>query len=128
MPKTPSAPAPKKTKSTNKTPAKATSVADLDTPASLTPNQAAVLQRLSAQAGMSTAEMAAAEGIGHSTAQKALTVLEAAGLARREVGVRNGALKSPDRWYTTAPTASTDPEPAQDAPLTPTGTDDAVAD
>lgn len=116
MPKNPSTTAPKKTKSTSKTPATSTRVADPDDPAGLTPTQAGVLQRLSEQAGMSTAEVAAAEGIGHSTAQKALTVLEAAGVARREVGVRNGALKSPDRWFTATPVTSTDPEPAGEAP------------
>ncbi|MFL6115196.1 MAG: MarR family transcriptional regulator [Catenulispora sp.] len=123
MPKNPSAPAPKKSKTTTKPPAKTARKAAPGAPSGLTPAQAAVLQRLSAQAGMSTAEVAATEVMGHSTAQKALTVLEAAGLARREAGVRNGALKSPDRWFTTAPATSTDPELAQGTPQTTTDTD-----
>ncbi|WP_194909591.1 MarR family transcriptional regulator [Catenulispora rubra] len=133
MPKNPSTAAPKKTKSTNKTPAKSTRAADPDAPAGLTPNQAAVLQHLSERAGVTTAEVAAAEGIGHSTAQKALTVLEAAGLARREAGVRNGALKSPDRWFPTTAATSADPESTREAPQAAadadaSGTDAAVDD
>ncbi|NUR32346.1 MAG: MarR family transcriptional regulator [Catenulispora sp.] len=121
MPKNPSTTA-SKSKSTNKTPTKSPRVADPDAPAGLTPTQAAVLQQLSEQAGMSTAEVAAAESIGHSTAQKALTVLEAADLARRETGVRNGALKSPDRWFITT-TTSADPESDRETPQTTAHTD-----
>ena len=98
-----------------------------DPSAALSATQHAVLQRLSTSPGMSPGEMAAAEKIGLSTARKALAALEAAGLARREHGVRDGAQKSPDQWFAVAPGTATIPEPVQEAPQS-TAASDASSD
>ncbi|NUP46279.1 MAG: hypothetical protein HOW97_03035 [Catenulispora sp.] len=84
----------------------ATASADTAAPP-LTDRQQMLLARLSATAGISAAELAAAAEIGRSTAQHDLVALENAGLARREGGIREGARRSPDQWFhATAATAS----------------------
>ncbi|MFZ3475276.1 hypothetical protein ACODT3_42780 [Streptomyces sp. 4.24] len=97
------------------------------TPA-LTGAQQKALAALSENRGATAKEVAEYAGIGGSTAGKALTALEGHGLAHRELGERDGARKTADRWYhgpaaTNAEAeAEAEPEvevedaPAQDAP------------
>ena len=81
----------------------------------LTVRQQQLLARLSPAVGISAAELAAAADIGRSTAQQDLVALEAAGLARREKGVQEGARRSPDQWFQ-ADAAATTPADAPAAP------------
>ncbi|MER6253657.1 hypothetical protein ABT224_20105 [Streptomyces sp. NPDC001584] len=81
------------------------------TPA-LTSAQQKALGALSKNRGATAKEVAEYAGIGGSTAGKALTALEGHGLAHRELGERNGARKTADRWYKgpAATSAETEPE------------------
>ncbi|MFD6540642.1 hypothetical protein [Streptomyces goshikiensis] len=91
------------------------------TPA-LTGAQQKALAALSENRGATAKEVAEYAGIGGSTAGKALTALEGHGLAHRELGERDGARKTADRWYhgPAATSVEAEPEvedaPAQDAP------------
>jgi len=55
-------------------------------------------QALTVSPGSTAAELAAATGLGRSTVGKRLAALEAAGVARRQPGGRDGARRLPDRW------------------------------
>lgn len=69
----------------------------------------AVAAALAAHPGTTAAELAAAAGIGQSTANKALAALEADGAAQRLPGGRSEAgRRQPDRWHPPEP-----PEPAE---------------
>lgn len=66
----------------------------------------AVAAVLATHAGATAAELAAAAGIGQSTAAKALAALEADGAVRRIPGGRGEAgRRQPDRWNATEPAA-----------------------
>ncbi|MEY9861367.1 putative transcriptional regulator [Catenulispora sp. GAS73] len=80
----------------------------------LTDRQQGLLARLSSVVGISAADLATAAEISRSTAQHDLVAIEAAGLARREKGIQEGARRSPDQWFSAC---------AIDQP----GTDDATA-
>lgn len=63
-----------------------------------TPAVAAVLAALACHPQSSAAELAAAAGVGRSTAGKALGELAAAGRVQRYPGQRQAGRRSPDRW------------------------------
>jgi DNA-binding MarR family transcriptional regulator len=97
-----------------------------------TPDEALVAA-VAASPGATAVEVAAALGIGQSTAQKRLAALEAAGQVRRDPGGRVDGVRAPDRWHplvihdATAPEPDTGseavggPEPAEDAPASADG-------
>jgi DNA-binding transcriptional ArsR family regulator len=97
-----------------------------------TPDEALVAA-VAANRGGTAAEVAAALGIGQSTAQKRLAALEAAGQVRRDPGGRVDGVRAPDRWHplethqavAPEPDAATEggggPEPAEDAPASADG-------
>ena len=60
--------------------------------------QGAVLAALASRPGTTAAEIAAAAGICHSTAAKALAALAGQGRVERDPGGRDGARRLPDRW------------------------------
>jgi DNA-binding transcriptional ArsR family regulator len=83
------------------------------------PAEDALRKALATQPDATAADLAAAAGLGRSTASKTLARLERAGQVRRHQGGRDGARRLPDRWTlaTTAPalhtTAEQDREPAE---------------
>jgi DNA-binding transcriptional ArsR family regulator len=62
------------------------------------PAEQALLKALAEQPDATVAELAAATGVGRSTASKLLARLESAGAARRKPGGRDGRRRLPDRW------------------------------
>ncbi|MFF9204365.1 MarR family transcriptional regulator [Streptomyces sp. NPDC014986] len=68
-------------------------------PAELKPSEKKALAALAEHSGATAAEIARHAGIGGSTAGKALNTLESWNLAYREHGEKDGARKTPDRWY-----------------------------
>jgi DNA-binding MarR family transcriptional regulator len=70
----------------------------------------AVLAALEQRPDTTTAELAAAAGLGRSTAGKALAALERDGRVRRTLGGHDGGRQRPDRW-TTSPPADADQLP-----------------
>lgn len=62
------------------------------------PGEQALLKALAEQPDATVAELAAATGMGRSTASKLLARLESAGDAWRKPGGRDGSRRLPDRW------------------------------
>ena len=62
------------------------------------PAEDALRKALSAQPDATAAELAAAAGLGRSTASKTLARLEQAGQVRRREGGRDSGRRLPDRW------------------------------
>lgn len=58
----------------------------------------AVARAVTVRPGSTAAELAAVTGLGRSTVSKSLAALEVSGVARRELGGRDGARRLPDRW------------------------------
>ena len=58
----------------------------------------ALVAAVAANPGATAAAVAAALGIGHSSAQKRLAALEVAGQVRRDRGGRVDGVRAPDRW------------------------------
>src|SRR3954466_10976636 len=82
--------------------------------------------------GITVRDLAAAAGVGASTASKALTAMEAAGTATRTPGPANGNRKGADMWHpatdtTDDPTPTADTDTA-DAPDEATSTADSTDD
>jgi len=75
-----------------------------------------ILDTLAARPGVTAAEVAAALGIGQSTAAKHLSVLETEGAIRREPGGRDGGRRLPDRWSIIAAAGDSTPEKAIQSP------------
>jgi hypothetical protein len=93
---------------------------DTTTPeTSATGARRALLDALRAQPGTCAAVLAAAAGIGRSTAGKALAAMEGT-LTRRVPGTRDGNRRSPDLWYPLDDTADAHNGP-QTRPQTPGG-------
>jgi hypothetical protein len=61
-------------------------------------SEEAVIKALASQGELTSAEIAAATGLGRSTVGKTLAGLERAGMARRYPGGREGGRRLPDRW------------------------------
>lgn len=59
----------------------------------------ALVAAVTANPGATAAAMAAALGIGHSSAQKRLAALEVTGRVRRDRGGRVDGVRAPDRWH-----------------------------
>jgi DNA-binding MarR family transcriptional regulator len=59
----------------------------------------ALVAAVAANPGATAAAVAAALGIGHSSAQKRLAALEVAGQVRRDRGGRVDGVRAPDRWH-----------------------------
>ncbi len=70
------------------------------------PSEEAVLGFLAKRPEATAADVAAAAGIGRSTAAKMLARLERSGEARRSAGGKEGGRRLPDRWELTAERAS----------------------
>jgi DNA-binding transcriptional ArsR family regulator len=68
-----------------------------------------ILDTLTARPGVTAAELAAALGMGQSTAAKQLAVLETEGAVRRELGGREAGRRLPDRWSIVAPAGDSAP-------------------
>ncbi|MEV5454232.1 MarR family transcriptional regulator [Streptomyces sp. NPDC052535] len=68
-------------------------------PAELKPSEKKALAALAEHSGATAAEIARHAGIGGSTAGKALKTLESWNLAYREHGEKDGARRTPDRWF-----------------------------
>jgi DNA-binding transcriptional ArsR family regulator len=81
------------------------------------PAEDAILKVLTAQPDATAADLAAAAGLGRSTASKTLARLEQAGQVRRREGGRDGAHRLPDRWTLT--TAQPAPDAAAEEDTTP---------
>lgn len=79
------------------------------------PSEEAVLGFLAKLPDATAADVAAAAGIGRSTAAKMLARLERSGEARRSAGGKEGGRRLPDRWELTAERASQE-ESATDEP------------
>jgi len=85
------------------------------------PAEDAVLKAISAHPAAAAADLAAAAGLGRSTASKTLARLEQTGQVRRHEGGRDGGRRLPDRWTLApakpAPAAATeeDAAPAESA-------------
>ncbi|GGW97786.1 helix-turn-helix domain-containing protein [Streptomyces noursei] len=76
-------------------------------PTGLTGAAAAVYTELLGQTEPATVtELAHAAGIGHSTAGRAVTTLEKAGLAARTPGGHDGPRRMPDLWHPVPPTSN----------------------
>ena len=60
--------------------------------------EGAVARALTSGSELTTAEIAAATGLAHSTVGKALVALEHSGMVRRDPGARDGRRRLPDRW------------------------------
>ncbi|MFJ2752724.1 hypothetical protein [Streptomyces sp. NPDC087297] len=84
------------------------------TPA-LTGAQQKALTALSENRGATAKQVAEYAWIGGSTAGKALVALESLGLAHRELGERDGARKTADRWYKSPAATSAETEPEAEA-------------
>jgi DNA-binding MarR family transcriptional regulator len=98
-----------------------------------TPDEAFVAA-VAASPGATAAEVAAALGIGQSTAQKRLAALDASGRVRRDPGGRVDGVRAPDRWHPTGTDAVASepdtgseavggPQPAEDAPASADGSE-----
>ena len=61
-------------------------------------SEEAVITAMATNGERTTAEIAAAVGLGRSTVAKTLAGLERTGLARRSTGGREGGRRLPDRW------------------------------
>jgi len=61
-------------------------------------SEEAVVKALASQGELTSAEIAAATGLGRSTVGKTLAGLERAGMAHRHPGGREGGRRLPDRW------------------------------
>ncbi|MFG3336892.1 helix-turn-helix domain-containing protein [Streptomyces tendae] len=68
-------------------------------PAELKPSEKKALAALAEHSGATAAEIARHAGIGGSTAGKALKTLESWNRAYREHGEKDGARRTPDRWF-----------------------------
>jgi predicted transcriptional regulator len=64
----------------------------------LTPTSQALLEALADRPGTTAAEVAAAAGIGRSTASKLLATLATQGRVLRRPGGQQGGRRTPDRW------------------------------
>ena len=60
--------------------------------------ESAVVKALTSGSELTTAEIAAATGLGRTTVGKALVALERRGMVRRDSGGRDGRRRLPDRW------------------------------
>ena len=80
----------------------------------------AVTAALAERPGATAPEIADAAGIGHSTAQRYLTVLESSGIARREEGGWRDGKKFRDRWFVVT-AASTDDQSTESEPTPSSG-------
>jgi hypothetical protein len=75
---------------------------------------------LTAQPGATAAELAVIAGTCRWTGSRALVAFEAAGLARRIAGVRDGVRPMPDRWHPTPVGTRVEPAPQRTERAVPT--------
>jgi predicted transcriptional regulator len=92
------------------------------TSAPTTPTTQALLDALTDQPGTTAAELAAAAGIGRSTASKLLATLATQGRVVRQPRGHYGGRRAPDRWalITSTDTTSNSRAASADRPATPT--------
>jgi hypothetical protein len=92
----------------------------------ITTSDEILVAAVAASPGATAAEVAAALGIGQSTAQKRLAALDASGRVRRDPGGRVDGVRAPDRWHPLVIHDATAPEP--DATTEGGGDPDSAAD